>query len=111
MAGTSFNVKVTAQDVSNNTATSSDASATTVTIPFTSPLPGATSAIPLALHDALPIYFTGGIANLTALGLTYTGNASAGTFTATSANGKTGSSGSVTTNPGALHQFAVTNTT
>ena len=40
--------------------------------------------------------FASGIANLTALGITYTGTIGAGTFTATSAGGKTGTSGSVT---------------
>src|SRR5205814_9097042 len=67
----------------------------------------------LSLHDALPICtgvitglsggnkltgagdFTAGVANLTTLGLTYTGPSGTGTFTAT-ATGASGTSGSVT---------------
>jgi hypothetical protein len=101
---------LTAQDVYNNTVTTFDASANNVTLTAVSPLTGLVSGLhgSNVLNQATD--FTGGVANLTTLGLTYTGNATAGTFTATSANGKTGTSGSVTINPGALHHFAVTNT-
>src|SRR5439155_8677870 len=50
--------------------------------------------------------FSSGVANLTTLGMKYTGSATTGTFTATSGTGKTGTSGSVTINGGTLDHFA-----
>src|SRR5205809_1858288 len=91
---------LTAQDVYNNTVTSFDASANNVTITANSPLTGTVSGLHGAnvLNQATDVTSTA--ANLTPLGLTYTRNAASGTFTATSANGKTGTSGSVTVSPG-----------
>src|SRR5206468_10371658 len=54
--------------------------------------------------------FTNGVANLTTVGMKYTGNATSGTFRATSATGKTGDSGSVTIAVGSLDHFVVTDT-
>src|SRR5205823_107989 len=51
-----------------------------------------------------------GVANLTTLGMKFTGTGTAGTFTATSASSnKTGTSGSVTINAGALDHFSFAN--
>ena len=98
---------LTAQDANNNTVTSFDASANNVTMTALAPLTGTVSGIhgSNVLNQAGD--FTSGVANLTALGMTYTGNATTGTFRATSANSKVGTSGSVTINAGALDNFKV----
>ncbi|MCZ2483928.1 hypothetical protein G9H64_13290, partial [Aquirufa nivalisilvae] len=44
--------------------------------------------------------FTSGVANLTSLGLKFTGTSGAGTFTFTPASGTAATSSSVTVNPG-----------
>jgi adhesin/invasin len=54
--------------------------------------------------------FLNGVANLTTLGLTYTGVTGSGTFTATSASGKTGTSGSITVNLGSATHLGLTGT-
>ena len=98
---------LTAQDLYDNTITGFNASTNNVTITANSPLTGTVSGIhgSNVLNQASD--FTNGQANLTSLGMTYTGNANTGTFTATSATGaKTGTSGSVTIAVGALDHFA-----
>src|SRR5439155_26828131 len=77
-----------------------------------SPLTGTVSALHGAnvLNQAAD--FTNGVANLTTLGLAYTGNATSGGFHAASTNApvKSGDSASITIDPGALDHFVVTNT-
>ena len=95
---------VTAQDIGNNTITTYSAASNPVTITAVSPLTGTVSG----LHGSNVLNaagdFSSGVANLTSLGMTYSGNAATGTFTATS-GGKTGTSGSVVINAGALASF------
>ena len=99
---------LTAQDIGNNTITGFNAATNNVTVTAVSPLTGAVTFTSGATGDVLNTAgdFSSGVANLTTLGMTYTGNATTGTFKATSATGaKTGTSGSVTINPGALASF------
>ena len=99
---------LTAQDVGNNTITGFNASTNNVTVTAVSPLTGAVTFTSGATGDVLNTAgdFSSGVANLTTLGMTYTGNTGTGTFKATSTTGaKTGTSGSVTINPGALASF------
>jgi hypothetical protein len=97
---------ITAFDAYGNTAVDFEASDNNVTIAAVAPLTGSISGLSgtnilTSVND-----FTSGIANLTTLGMIYTGNAGSGTFTATSATGgMTGTSGSVTIGFGALHHF------
>ena len=98
---------LTAQDVGGNTITTFSAATNNVTITANSPLNGTVSGLDSANVLNAPGDFSGGVANLTALGMIYTGNAAVGTFTATSATGaKTGTSSNVTINVGALAKFA-----
>ena len=101
---------LTAKDVYNNTIINFDASADNVTISVNALLTGTVSGLSSngnILSKASD--FTRGVANLTALGMTYTGNAATGTFSATSmTSGKTGTSGNVTINAGALDHFVLT---
>ncbi|WP_205753193.1 hypothetical protein, partial [Aquirufa beregesia] len=53
---------------------------------------------------------TSGVANLTSLGLTFTGTSGTGTFTFTPATGTAVTSSSITVNPGAATKFIVTGT-
>jgi hypothetical protein len=87
---------LTAQDIGNNTITAFNAFTHNVTITANSPLTGTVSGLSGGnkLKDAGD--FISGVADLTSLGMKYTGNAATGTFTATSSSGKTGDSGSVT---------------
>ncbi len=98
---------LTAADISNNTVSSFNASTNNVTLSVNVPLTGAVSGLGSGGNSVLnrASDFTNGVANLTALGLTYNCNAATGTLTATSANAKTGTSGSVTVNVGPLHHF------
>ncbi|MHA8064941.1 beta strand repeat-containing protein, partial [Aquirufa aurantiipilula] len=54
--------------------------------------------------------FSGGVANLTSLGLVYTGNTGTGTFTFTPASGTAVTSGNVTIGAGSASKFIVTGT-
>jgi hypothetical protein len=98
---------LTAQDIGNNTVTGFNASIDNVTIAAVTPLTGTISGLSGGSKLTGAADFTSGVANLTTLGLKYTGNVSGGTFTATSASGKTGTSGSVTINIGVLDHFAL----
>ncbi|MGD0038744.1 MAG: hypothetical protein ABSC53_15770 [Bacteroidota bacterium] len=89
---------LTAQDVLGVTITAFDASADNVTIAANSPLTG--SILGLSGTNKLTSAgdFSSGVANMTTR-MIYTGNTGSGTFTATSASGKTGTTGgSVTIN-------------
>ncbi len=100
---------LTAQDAYGNTVTTFSASANNVTIAANSPLTGAVSGLPGANKLTGSGDFSSGVANLTSLGMIYTGNAATGTFTATSATGSyTGTSGSVTINTGTMTKLIVT---
>ena len=99
---------LTALDVGGNTITNFNASTNNVTITANSPLTGTVSGFDTpanVLNQAGD--FTNGVADLASLGMTYTGNATSGTFTATS-GGKIGTSGSVAINVGGLDHFVVT---
>lgn len=93
---------VTAQDISSNTITNFDASATNVAITTTSS-PYLISGLGTGANHILNknTDFSSGIANLTSLLMTYSGVTGAYVFTATG-NSKSGASGSITINPGAL---------
>ena len=99
---------LTAQDVLNQTITAFDASTNNVTITANSPLTGAISGLSGTNKLTSAGDFSSGVANLTTLGMIYTGNAATGTFTATSADSKTGTSGSVQINAGAATHLVIT---
>jgi len=101
---------LTAQDVSNNVLSTFTASANTVTLTANSQLTGVVSGLGTGANNVLnkATDFSGGVADLTALGMKYTGNLASGTFTATSANGKTGTSGSVTITFGSASKLVFT---
>ncbi len=80
---------LTAQDIGNNTVTTFDASANNVTITPVAPFTGTVGGIHASNVLNLAGDFTAGVANLTTLGMKYTGNATTGTFLATSATAKT----------------------
>jgi hypothetical protein len=92
---------VTALDAYGNTA-NFNASTNHVTITANAPLSGAISGLSGGNQLTSVADFTSGVANLTALGMKYTGTSNTGTFTASAATGGyTGNSGSVTiTAPG-----------
>src|SRR5205085_1557605 len=89
-----------------NTKTTFDASANNVTV--TTSLTGAITGLSGTniLNNAGD--FTSGVANLTSLGLKFTGTAATGTFTFTPASGTAVTSGNVVMNPGAADATAST---
>ena len=89
---------LTAQDAFGNTVTTFNASTNNVTITANAPLTGVVSGLGSGGNNVLNQVgdFSSGVANLTTLGMKYTGDTGTGTFTATSASGKTGTSGNVT---------------
>jgi adhesin/invasin len=97
---------LTAQDAFGNTVTSFDAFGDNVAVTANAPLTGTVSGLHGAnvLNSAAD--FSAGVADLTAL--TYTGNATSGTFTATSQSSKSGVSGTVSIAVGAAARFVVT---
>lgn len=103
---------LTAQDAYGNTVTSFEASDNNVTIAANAPLTGSISGLSGTFKLTSVADFTDGVADLTALGITYTGNADTGTFTATSATGGyTGTSGSLVINVGLAVRFVITGNT
>jgi hypothetical protein len=94
---------LTAQDAFGNTITTFNAATDNVTL--STSLSGTISGLSGGTKLTAAGDFTNGVATLT--GLTYTGTIGSGTFTATSASGKTGASSSVTISVGALHHFAL----
>jgi hypothetical protein len=100
---------LTAQDTWGNTVTNFDASTDNVTIVANAPLVGTVSGLGSGGNNVLNQAgnFVSGVANLTTSGMKYTGSLATGTLTATSASGKTGTSGNVTINVGALDHFKV----
>jgi len=100
---------ITAQDVSNNVITTFDASTDNVTI--TNTIGGTVTGLGSGSNNVLDQAgdFISGVANLTSLGLLYSGTSGTGTFTATSTvGGKTGTSGATVINPGPLDHFVFT---
>jgi adhesin/invasin len=91
---------ITAEDVYGNTVTTFDASTDHVSLAV-SP---AGSLVPATLQGA---DFSGGVADLSALGATYTGASGTRTVTATAATGETGTSAPFTVNPGPVDHFTV----
>ncbi len=101
----------TAQDPWGNTVTSFDASVVPVTM--TASLVGGITGLGTGNNGILNRVsdFSGGIANLTTLGMTYTGATGTGTFTATSTSpAATGTSGSVVISAGAATRLVITGT-
>src|SRR5439155_1680673 len=90
---------LTAQDAFGNPVTSFSAFGDNVTIAANGALSsGSISGLSGVNKLTLNADFVNGVASLTTLGLTYTGVSGSGTFTATSASGKTGTSGPATVN-------------
>ena len=77
---------LTAQDTWGNTVTGFNAATDSVTIVANAPLTGTVSGLGSGANNVLnqAANFSSGVADLTALGMKYTGNAATGTFTATS---------------------------
>ncbi|MHA8102749.1 hypothetical protein PQG46_13010, partial [Aquirufa nivalisilvae] len=89
---------LTAQDAYGNTVSNFDASANNVTV--TTSLTGAISGLSGTNKLSNAGDFVSGVANLTSLGLIFTGTTGAGTFTFTPVSGTAITSSSVTVNPG-----------
>ncbi|MFL0161624.1 beta strand repeat-containing protein, partial [Aquirufa salirivi] len=102
---------LTAQDAYGNTVTSFAANTNNVTV--TSSLAGTITGLGSGVNNVLNQAgdFTSGVANLTSLGLKYTGSSGAGTFTFTPASGTAVTSGSVTVNAGAATKFIIDGST
>ena len=98
---------MTAKDASNNTIPYFSALFDNITLSANSPLTGTITGLGCAAKNVLNkgTDFVNGVADLTALGMTFNGVAGTGTFMATSADNKTGSSGNVTFVPGSFHYF------
>ncbi|MHA8056046.1 hypothetical protein VR611_08880, partial [Aquirufa nivalisilvae] len=101
---------LTAQDAYGNTVTTFAANTNNVTV--TTSLTGTVSGLGSGVNNVLNQAgdFVSGVANLTSLGLKFTGTSGAGTFTFTPASGTAATSSSVTVNPGAATKLAVTGT-
>ena len=92
--------------------TTFDASADNVTMSANSPLSGTITGLGTGNNNVLnrASDFIGGVANLNALGMRYTGTIGTGTFTAISASGKSGTSGNVTISSGSATRLVITGT-
>ncbi|HZT91093.1 MAG TPA: invasin domain 3-containing protein [Gaiellaceae bacterium] len=99
---------LTADDRYGNVVTSFDAFADHVTISANAPLTGSVSGLSGVNRLVSAGDFVNGVANLGALGMTYTGNAATGSFTATAATGQTGTSAPVTVGAGTATRLVVT---
>lgn len=97
-----------AEDVYGNAA-AFDASVNNVTLAANSPLSGTISGLGSASSNVLDraADFVAGQADLSALGMTYTGLAQTGTFTATPQSGPITTSGNVTINAGPVNRLVV----
>ncbi|MCX6269861.1 MAG: carboxypeptidase regulatory-like domain-containing protein [Bacteroidetes bacterium] len=101
---------LTALDILGSICVGFDASSDNVTISANSPLIGSVSGLSGVNKLSGAGDFVSGVADLTSLGMKYSGNIGTGTFTATSGTGKTGGSGSVTINAGPAVKFIITGT-
>ncbi|WP_459484631.1 beta strand repeat-containing protein, partial [Aquirufa nivalisilvae] len=101
---------LTAQDAYGNTVTTFAANTNNVTV--TTSLTGTVSGLGSGVNNVLNQAgdFVSGVANLTSLGLKFTGTSGAGTFTFTPVSGTAATSSSVTVNPGAATKLVVTGT-
>ncbi|MFL0163395.1 beta strand repeat-containing protein, partial [Aquirufa salirivi] len=101
---------LTAQDAYGNTVTSFAANTNNVTV--TTSLTGAITGLGSGVNNVLNQAgdFSSGVANLTSLGLTFTGTSGTGTFTFTPATGTAATSANVTVTPGTLSRLVITGT-
>ncbi|WP_205753200.1 hypothetical protein, partial [Aquirufa beregesia] len=88
---------LTAQDAYGNTVTSFNANANNITV--STSLTGSIGGLSNGAVMNNAVDFTSGVANLTSLGLTFTGTSGTGTFTFTPATGTAVTSSSITVNP------------
>ncbi|MHA8054283.1 hypothetical protein, partial [Aquirufa sp. OSTEICH-129A] len=98
---------LTALDAYGNVVTGFDASGNNITVSTTG-LTGTISGISGGNKLTSAGDFVNGVANLTSLGLKYTGTVGSGTFTFTPATGTAVTSGSITINPGSANKFVIT---
>ncbi|MHA8062349.1 beta strand repeat-containing protein, partial [Aquirufa beregesia] len=101
---------LTAQDAYGNTVASFAANTNNVTV--TSTLTGTISGLGSGTNNVLNQAgdFTSGVADLTSLGLKFTGTVGTGTFSFATASGATGTSGNVTINTGSATRLVITGT-
>ncbi|MHA8054290.1 hypothetical protein, partial [Aquirufa sp. OSTEICH-129A] len=101
---------LTAQDAYGNTVPTFNAADNNVTVStaLTGTISGLGSGGNQVLNQAGD--FTSGVANLTSLGLKFTGTSGAGTFVFTPASGTAATSASITINPGTATKLVVTGT-
>lgn len=99
---------LTAQDSSNNTILNFNASTNNVTMTST-PADGTISGLGSGSNNILNQAgdFSSGVANLTSLGMKFTGASGSHTFTGTSADSKTGTSGTVAVSSGTITKLAI----
>ncbi len=95
--------QILAQDAYGNAVGSYDASANNVTVVADAPLSGSIAGLGSGGLNVLNRAndFTGGVANLTALGMKYLGSTGTGTISVSSGSGGTGTSNAITITPGA----------
>jgi hypothetical protein len=100
---------LTALDAYGNVVTIFDASIDVVSISANSPLSGTVGGLS-GTGNSLnrPSDFVAGVANLTLLGMKYTGSIGTGTFTAASQSGRTGTSGNVSITAGGASRLVIT---
>ncbi|WP_205753045.1 Ig-like domain-containing protein [Aquirufa beregesia] len=110
VSGTAFSGSnsLTALDAYGNTVTSFDASSNNITV--STSLSGAISGLSGTTKLSSAGDFSNGVANLTSLGLKYTGAVGSGTFTFSPATGTAATSGNVTIGAGVASKFIITGT-
>jgi hypothetical protein len=103
---------LTARDTYGNTVTTFNASTSNVTLSTSLALPTSITGLGTGNNNILnrATDFSLGVANLTALGMTYTGATGSGTFTAT-ASGKAGTSAPVVVTAGTATRLVITGAT
>ncbi|WP_161566872.1 beta strand repeat-containing protein, partial [Aquirufa nivalisilvae] len=97
---------LTALDAYGNVVTGFDASTNNITV--STSLSGSISGLSGTNKLNSASDFVSGVANLSSLGLKYTGAVGSGTFTFTPASGTAVTSGSITINPGSANKFVIT---
>ncbi|WP_269015141.1 invasin domain 3-containing protein [Aquirufa nivalisilvae] len=99
---------LTALDAYGNVVTGFDASTNNITV--STSLSGSISGLSGTNKLNSASDFVSGVANLSSLGLKYTGAVGSGTFTFTPASGTAVTSGSITINPGSANRLVITGT-
>ncbi|MHA8102171.1 invasin domain 3-containing protein [Aquirufa nivalisilvae] len=99
---------LTALDAYGNVVTGFDASGNNITV--STSLSGSISGLSGTNKLNSASDFVSGVANLSSLGLKYTGAVGSGTFTFTPASGTAVTSGSITINPGSANRLVITGT-